>query len=107
MRTLQVYCHGILAGMLTEMSDGSFTFSYNDIYFSDSSKPAVSLTFPKKQKEYSSQYLFPFFSNMVAEGTNLSIQSKYLNIDENDVFSLLAATATSDTIGAVTVKING
>ncbi len=49
--------------------------------------------------------LFPFFSNIIAEGTNLEIQTRYLKIDKRDVLSLLAATATSDTIGAITVKM--
>jgi serine/threonine-protein kinase HipA len=49
--------------------------------------------------------MFPFFSNMIAEGTNLAVQSRYLKIDQNDVMSLLTATANDDSIGAVTVKL--
>jgi HipA-like protein len=41
---------------------------------------------------------------MIAEGVNLEIQSRYFKIDKKDVLRLLAATATCDTIGSVTVK---
>jgi HipA-like protein len=104
MRKAEVYRNGILAGILTEESRKSYIFSYNDAYFIDSSKAAISLTLPKTQQEYRSEHLFPFFANMIAEGTNLEIQSKYLKIDERDVLSLLGATANTDTIGAITIK---
>ncbi|MEO5601579.1 MAG: HipA N-terminal domain-containing protein [Cyclobacteriaceae bacterium] len=105
MRKAEVYRNGILAGILTEENRNSYLFRYDDAYFNDSSKSAISLTLPKTQQEYRSEHIFPFFSNMVAEGANLAIQSRYLKIDERDILSLLAATASSDTIGAVTVKL--
>jgi serine/threonine-protein kinase HipA len=49
--------------------------------------------------------MFPFFSNLIAEGANLAIQTRYLNIDEKDILSLLEATAAFDTVGAVTIKM--
>ena len=105
MRKAEIFRSGILAGILTEENRNSYSFRYDDVYFNDSSKYAISLTLPKTQQEYRSEYMFPFFSNMVAEGTNLAIQSRYLKIDERDILSLLAATASGDTIGAVTVKL--
>jgi serine/threonine-protein kinase HipA len=59
---------------------------------------------PKTQQEYQSEFLFPFFFNMLSEGVNRKLQSRMLKIDEEDNFGLLAATAQHDTIGAVTVK---
>ena len=105
MRKAEVYRNGILAGILTEESHNSYSFRYDDAYFNDGNKYAISLTLPKTQQEYRSEHIFPFFSNMIAEGANLAIQSRYLKIDERDVLSLLAATASGDTIGAVTVKL--
>lgn len=105
MRKAEVYCNGILAGILTEENRKSFVFCYDDVYFSDNSKQAISLTLSKTQQEYRSEFFFPFFSNMIAEGTNLAIQSKYLKIDEKDILSLLGATANTDSIGAITVKM--
>jgi len=105
MRNAEVYRDGIFAGLLTQESRNSYSFRYDDAYFNDINKYAISLTLPKTQQEYRSEHMFPFFSNMVAEGTNLAIQSRYLKIDDRDVLSLLAATASRDSIGAVTVKL--
>ena len=104
MRTLEVYRNGILAGTLAEESKENFVFRYDDNYFNDASKAAISLTLPKTQKEYTSKFLFPFFYNMLSEGVNRKLQSLQLRIDEDDNFGLLLATAQHDTVGAITVK---
>lgn len=104
MRSMQIYRNGDLAGILTEESRTSFVFRYEDEYFHDTGKAAISLTLPKTQQEYRSKYLFPFFYNMLSEGVNKRLQSKQLKIDESDSFGLLMATAQFDTIGPVTVK---
>ena len=104
MRAMEIYRNGTLAGTLTEKNRQRFVFKYNDNYFNDPSQAAVSLTLPKTQKEYSSEFLFPFFYNMLSEGANRTLQCTQLRIDEEDNFGLLMATAQYDTIGAVTVK---
>ena len=104
MRRVEIYRNGELAGMLTEEKRNTYVFRYNDLYFKDSTKPAISLSLPKTQQEYKSQNLFPFFFNMLSEGVNRKLQSTQLKIDEEDSFGLLMATAQYDTIGAITVK---
>lgn len=101
---MQIYRNGIPAGILTEENRTSYIFRYDDEYFHDPGKAAISLTLPKSQQEYKSEYLFPFFYNMLSEGVNKKLQSKQLKIDEADSFGLLMATAQFDTIGPVTVK---
>lgn len=104
MRAMEIYRNGILAGTLTEENRQRYVFRYDDNYFNDANKPGISLTLPKTQKEYSSEFLFPFFFNMLSEGVNRKLQCTQLRIDEEDNFGLLAATAQYDTIGAITVK---
>ena len=104
MRQAQVFSNGILAGMLTETDSGKYIFCYDDSFLIDEKQTAISLSFPKSQKEFSSETLFPFFFNMLSEGTNKAIQCQTLKIDENDAFGLLLATAHTDTIGAIIVK---
>lgn len=104
MRQAVVYRNGTLAGILTEENRKRYVFRYADAYFNDNTKEAISLTLPKTQQEYSSEFLFPFFSNMIAEGENKKVQSRMLKIDEKDQFGLLTRTATADTIGNITVK---
>jgi serine/threonine-protein kinase HipA len=104
MRTLEIYRNGILAGLLIEENRKTYIFRYDEQYFIDDHYPAISLTLPKTQKEYISEFLFPFFFNMLSEGVNRKSQSLQLKIDEEDNFGLLAATAQYDTIGAITVN---
>jgi len=104
MRAVEIYYNGILAGTLAEENRRQFVFSYEDNYFLDAGKPAISLTLPKTQREYKSDFLFPCFFNMLSEGVNRKLQCTHLRIDEEDSFGLLIATAQNDTIGAVTVK---
>lgn len=104
MRQAEVFYNGEKAGMLSETSDKKFCFSYTDQYFANPEKPAISLTLPKIQQEYNSDTLFPFFYNLIAEGANLSLQSKYLKIDKQDFFGILCATTQYDAIGPVTLK---
>lgn len=104
MRKAEVYRNGTLAGLLTEDNRHHYIFRYDDAYFNDSGKPPISLTLPKTRQEYTSEFLFPYFFNMLSEGVNRKLQSTQLKIDEEDNFGLLLATAQYDTIGAVTIK---
>jgi serine/threonine-protein kinase HipA len=104
MRKLAIYRNKEYAGTLTEKNRNMFVFRYDDTYYADTTKPAISLTIPKSKQEYSSPVLFPFFFNMLSEGVNRQLQSRLLKIDEQDHFGLLSATAQYDTIGAITVK---
>jgi serine/threonine-protein kinase HipA len=89
--------------MLMQHNNGSFTFKYNNSWISDDNKPAISLTFPKSQQEYHSEFLFPFFYNMLPEGSNKQVVCKLNRLDKNDYFGLLLTTAKNDNIGAVKV----
>lgn len=104
MRQAEVFYKKEAAGLLTQLDDGSYIFRYHDDWFQDIGKPAISLTLPKKQQEYASSSLFPFFYNMLPEGSNKQVACFELRIDPNDYFGLLLATAKGDTIGAVQLK---
>tara|TARA_B100000989_G_scaffold290120_1_gene262845 strand:- start:333 stop:668 length:336 start_codon:yes stop_codon:yes gene_type:complete len=103
MRSAQVLWNDQLAGTLTQVDSSFYEFEYVDSWLADSTKPAISLTFPKSQKKFQSDHLFPFFFNMLSEGVNRKLQCRMLQIDEKDHFSLLLATSSKDSIGAVSV----
>jgi serine/threonine-protein kinase HipA len=94
----------IPAGILTENNDGSYTFRYDDAYFSNPRYSSISLTLPKTQQEYRSETFFPFFFNLLSEGVNKRVQLRLFKIDEDDFFGHLAATAVEDVIGGITVE---
>jgi serine/threonine-protein kinase HipA len=104
METIQVFRNKELAGYLTLTDERTYVFAYEDTYFTNLTKPPVSLTLPKTKKVYTSEVLFPFFYNMLSEGFNRALQSRLLHIDEKDYFGLLKETANYDTIGAVTLR---
>lgn len=103
MRSARILYKNEEAGLLTQLDDGSFEFRYNELWVDDSSKPPISLTMPKTKEAFHSEFLFPFFFNMLPEGTNKQTVCFRLRIDENDHFGILMATACTDTIGAVRV----
>jgi len=92
------------AGLLTQLDNGSFIFRYHNNWFQIPSKPAISLTLPKSQQEYQSEHLFPFFYNMLPEGSNKQTVCFELRIDTKDYFGLLLNIAKYDTIGAIQIK---
>lgn len=104
MRRLLIYFKGVEAGVLTETQDGKYEFGYNDSYLLNRDCRPIALAFPKQKELFVSETLFPFFANMLSEGANKALQCATLKIDEDDAFGLLSATATFDTIGAVTVR---
>jgi len=103
MRKAKILYKNQEAGMLIQHDNGSFTFIYDNSWISDEAKPAISLTLPRSQQVYHSDFLFPFFYNMLPEGSNKQIVCKLNRLDINDYFGLLLTTAGNDTIGAIRV----
>ena len=90
---------------MTEQSAHKYIFRYNDSYFNNTSYPPLSLTLPKLQQEYISPNLFPFFINLLPEGTNRKTICRFFMIDEKDFFGILMATDNMDIIGNVSIKV--
>jgi serine/threonine-protein kinase HipA len=103
MRSGQVYYKNQFAGILSQLDNGSFNFSYNEQWLNDSSKPSISLTLPKTKMEFQSSTLFPFFFNFIPEGVNKRLICSKKRIDFNDYFGILLEVAGGDTIGAVKI----
>ena len=104
MRFAKVFYKGQQAGILEQNNDGNFLFRYNEDSLQDNTKPSISLTLPKAQKEFSSKELFPFFYYLLPEGVNKKMVCKTYKIDESDAFGILLTTAKTDTVGAITIE---
>ena len=104
MRSAHILYKNEKAGILTELSSNSYTFKYTELWLADNTKPAISLTLPKTKETYQTDYLMPFFYNMLPEGTNKKIICTDLKIDEKDYFTLLFSITKEDTIGAITIE---
>ena len=103
MRNAKILFKDEEAGMLTQFDDGSFSFRYHDAWIANKDKQSISITLPNTEQEYLSKFLFPFFYNMLPEGSNKQVVCKLNRIDKDDYFGLLMATAKNDSIGAVRV----
>ncbi len=64
MRQAQIFCNNIFAGVLTETDSGKYIFRYDESFLFDEKQTAISLSFPKSQREFTSTELFPFFYNI-------------------------------------------
>jgi HipA-like protein len=103
MRKANVYCRGVLAGVLSKDETG-YRFQYLPEYLRNSRCPAISLSLPKREAPFESPVLFPFFFGLLAEGEDKALQCRLLKIDENDHFTRLLKTCDAETIGGVTVQ---
>lgn len=105
MRKVDVYFNETKAGELTERTPGhGYAFMYCPEYLK-MNLPPISITFPKHETVYDSEQLFPFFSNMLPEGSNRRTICRTYKIDESDLFGILCIMANKDFIGAVNIKM--
>ena len=102
MRQGKVYVNRVYAGALTETDEGRYLFAYDPAYISCSSVP-VCLAMPVREAPYEASTLFPFFCNLLSEGSNRSFKSRVNGVDPEDDFGLLLKTTSYDTIGSVTI----
>ena len=99
MKKAIVFVHEKRAGVLSQENLGNYRFVYDEHYDGE----AVSLTMPKRQKEYDFTTFPPFFEGLLPEGIMLEGLLRINKIDRTDYFSQLIATG-NDLVGAVTVK---
>jgi len=100
LRKAQVFYKNELAGYITETQD-DYTFQYDHEFFKKNI--SISMSLPPREEPYHSKELFPFFKGLLPEGWYLNIVSATQKVDNKDSFGLLLASASGDTIGAVTV----
>lgn len=101
-KTLLIYSDKTLAGKLIQHSPHEYEFAY-DAAYCDGEHIPISPTLPITTEVYRSEYLFPFFANLLPEGANKRTICRHLHIDEHDYFSLLASFAGKDFIGNISV----
>jgi serine/threonine-protein kinase HipA len=99
----KVYSNTLFVGILYRENE-KVIFEYAQSYIDSSVAYDISVNLPIKQKKNVSEYLHPFFSNMLSEGSLRKIQCSKLGIDEEDDFMVAIHTTEYDTIGAITIK---
>lgn len=104
MRKLEVYAGNCFAGLLTEKSHNNYEFVYSKQYLDDQRLPAIALSLPKRSEPFHSKIIFPFFTNLLPEGTNRKAMCMAHKVDDNDFFGMLEMISGMDCIGNVTLR---
>lgn len=104
MRQAQVFRNDTLVGILSKDEQGQYHFYYLAEYLSYRDARSISVNLPLQEEPFVSDILFPFFFNLLSEGSIKAIQCRELKIDPQDYFTLLLRTANRNTIGSITLK---
>lgn len=99
MRKANVSVNGVKAGILVELTDGAYQFTYFDDYHG----APVSLTMPLANTVYDFHIFPPFFEGLLPEGMMLEALLRKYKIDRNDYFGQLILVG-HDVVGAVTIE---
>ncbi len=99
MRKACVLVDGIEAGILEELAEGNYQFTYYPAY----SGAPVSLTMPLKKPVYEFNQFPPFFEGLLPEGVMLDGLLRKFKLDKYDYFGQLL-TIGHDVVGAVSVE---
>ena len=102
MRKAKILYNDIVAGILTETSDGEYIFRYEEDYVANNPGQFITFTMPVTSEPFKENRLFPFFEGLIPEGWLLDIASKNWKINPNDRMGLLLACC-QNCIGAVSV----
>lgn len=99
MRQAQVFQNRQLAGLLEELSDGRYRFTYEENFTGD----PVSLAMPATQRVYEFNRFPPVFEGLLPEGYQLEALLRRNKIDRNDLFGQLVAVG-QDVVGSLTIS---
>ncbi len=99
MRKAKVSVNGIEAGILEELDNNGYRFTYNEDY----NNAPISLTMPLMKRVYEFDRFPPFFEGLLPEGIMLDGLLRQCKLDKNDFFGQLMQVG-HDLVGAVTVE---
>jgi serine/threonine-protein kinase HipA len=98
-RSGKVFYNGRLAGIIWQDEDG-YGFQYSDEYINQPGSKPVSLEMPLRSLAYKSNYLLPFFDNLIPEEfVSFSNTTSYTG----DRMELLLSACGNNT-GVLTIK---
>lgn len=99
MRRARVRVKGVDAGILEQLDNDGYRFTYDENY----QGAPVSLTMPVKEKMFEYKKFPPFFEGVLPEGDMLEAMLRKCKIDRNDYFGQLVQLG-GDLVGSVTVE---
>jgi len=101
-RKAEIYQRGEISGILEELENGRWRFTYSAGY----SGLPVSLTMPVSQTVYEFDGFLPVFEGLLPEGGQLEAMLRRYKLDRQDMFAQLML-AGEDLVGSLTMKEAG
>ncbi|WP_159637951.1 HipA N-terminal domain-containing protein [Sphingobacterium composti Ten et al. 2007 non Yoo et al. 2007] len=102
MRKAIVKYNDTLAGILTETTEGTYIFQYDEAYCVHFPDQFLTFQMPVRTNPYYSVSMFPFFDGLIPEGWLLTIVTESWKLNQKDRMGLLLACC-QNSIGAVSV----
>jgi serine/threonine-protein kinase HipA len=102
---LDVYMHGVVAGLLERRSQARLRFTYDEEWVEDG-RPPLSLSLPVRAEPYEHDECAPFFEGLLPEGDFLKAIARTLHVSANNPFQLLTELG-GECAGAISVAPAG
>lgn len=99
MRRAEVFQQGGFAGVLEEVGQNRYRFTYAPGF---SGEP-VSLTLPLRETPYEFDTFPPLFEGLLPEGLQLEAMLRSYKVDRNDLFRQLVIVG-EDVVGSLTIR---
>lgn len=105
-RALSVWWDRAIVGILRVDQHGDMTFVYGSEWLADSSRPALSISLPKRPEPFKRRECRPFFAGLLPEEAQLEAVARALGISKRNDFGLLEALG-GDVAGALSLWPEG
>ncbi len=102
---LDVYMHGVVAGLLERRSQAKLRFTYDEDWVAGE-RPPLSLSLPVRSKSYEHDKCAPFFEGLLPEGDFLKAIARTLHVSARNPFQLLTELG-GECAGAISVAPTG
>lgn len=103
---LSVWWGSSIVGSLRLDDEGGMVFSYHADWLADPSKPALSVSLPKRSALFKRRACRPFFAGLLPEEGQLEAVARKLGVSKTNDFGLLEALG-GDVAGALTLWPGG
>ena len=105
-RTLAVWWDGAIVGTLQVNQHGEMQFTYATHWLSDSRRPAISFSLPKRPESFTQRQCRPFFAGLLPEESQRDVIASVLGISARNDFAFLEALG-GDVAGALSLWPEG
>jgi serine/threonine-protein kinase HipA len=102
---LDVYMHGVIAGLLERRSQARLRFTYDEDWVAEE-RPPLSLSLPVRSQPYDHDDCSPFFEGLLPEGDFLKAIARTLHVSATNPFQLLTELG-GECAGAISVAPAG